>query len=198
MELMEISVEDVKKLRDQTGAGMMKAKEALEHSDGDFDKAVKYLREKGEATAAKKSDREARAGLIESYVHGGRIGVLVEVNCETDFVARTDDFKAFVRDIAMHVAAVSPEYLNPEAVPAAVVENEKSIYRKEVEGRPAEIIEKIIDGKLAKYYEQVCLMNQPFVKDPDVSIGKLTTDLVAKLGENIVIRRYERMELGGV
>ena len=195
---MAIAVEDVKKLRDQTGAGMMKAKEALEHSEGDFDKAVKYLREKGEATAAKKSDREARAGLIEGYVHSGRIGVLVEVNCETDFVARTDDFKAFVRDIAMHVAAASPEYLNVEAVPADVIESEKSIYRAEVAGKPAEIVEKIIDGKLAKYYEQVCLVNQPFVKDPDVTVGKLTTDLVAKLGENIVIRRYQRMELGGV
>ena len=195
---MAISVEDVKKLRDQTGAGMMKAKEALEHADGNFDQAVKYLREKGEASAAKKSDREARQGVIESYVHSGRIGVLVEVNCETDFVARTDDFKAFVRDVAMHVAASNPEYLNAEAVPAEVVESEKAIYRKEVEGKPADIIEKIVDGKLAKYYEQVCLMNQPFVKDPDVTVGKLTTDLVAKLGENIVIRRYERMEVGGV
>ncbi len=193
-----MKVEDVKKLRDQTGAGMMKAKEALENSGGDFDKAVTYLREKGEATAAKKSDREARAGLIEGYVHSGRIGVLVEVNCETDFVARTEDFKTFVRDVAMHVAAASPEYLNPEAVPAEVVESEKAIYRKEVEGKPAEILEKIVDGKLAKYYEQVCLVNQPFVKDPDITIGKLTTDLIAKLGENIVIRRYERMELGGV
>jgi elongation factor Ts len=195
---MAISVDDIKKLRDQTGAGMMKAKEALEATGGDFDGAVKYLREKGEATAAKKSDREARAGVIESYVHGGRIGVLVEVNCETDFVARTEDFKAFVKDVAMHIAAAGPEYLKPEDVPAEVVESEKGIYRKEVEGKPAEIIEKIVDGKLAKYYEQVCLVNQPFVKDPDVSIGKLTTDLVAKLGENIVIRRYERMELGGV
>jgi elongation factor Ts len=195
---MAISATDVKKLRDQTGAGMMKAKEALEATNGDFDKAVTYLREKGEATAAKKSDREARAGLIESYVHGGRIGVLVEVNCETDFVARTEDFKTFVRDVAMHVAAASPQYLNPEAVPEEQVESEKSIYRKEVEGKPAEIIEKIVDGKLAKFYEQVCLVNQPFVKDPDVTVGKLTTDLIAKLGENIVIRRYERMELGGV
>jgi elongation factor Ts len=195
---MAIDIEDMKKLRDQTGAGMMKAKEALEAAGGDFDAAVKYLREKGEASAAKKSDREARAGLIEGYVHSGRIGVLVEVNCETDFVARTDDFKAFVRDVAMHIAAANPEYLNAEAVPADVIENEKSIYRKEVEGKPAEILEKIVDGKLAKYYEQVCLVNQPFVKDPDVTIGKLTTDLVAKLGENIVIRRYERMELGGV
>jgi elongation factor Ts len=193
-----MKVEDIKKLRDQTGAGMMKAKEALEASGGDYDKAVKWLREKGEATAAKKSDREVRAGLIEGYVHSGRIGVLVEVNCETDFVARTEDFKTFVRDVAMHVAAASPQYLNAEAVPAEVVENEKAIYRKEVEGKPAEIIEKIVDGKLAKFYEQVCLVNQPFVKDPDVTVGKLTTDLIAKLGENIVIRRYERMELGGV
>jgi elongation factor Ts len=193
---MAISVEDIKKLRESTGAGMMKAKEALEASGGDFDKAITYLREKGEATAAKKADREARAGLIESYVHGGRIGVLVEINCETDFVARTEDFKAFARDIAMHVAATNPEYLNAEAVPAEVVEKEKAIYRKEVEGKPAEIIEKIVEGKLAKYYEQVCLVNQPFVKDPDVSVGKLTTNLVAKLGENIVIRRFERLELG--
>lgn len=195
---MAIAVEDIKKLRDQTGAGMMKAKEALEASGGDFDAAVKYLREKGEASAAKKSDREARAGLVEGYVHSGRIGVVVEVNCETDFVARTDDFKAFVRDVAMHIAAANPEFLNAEAVPAETVESEKAIYRKEVEGKPAEILEKIVDGKLAKYYEQVCLVNQPFVKDPDVTIGKLTTDLIAKLGENIVIRRYERMELGGV
>lgn len=195
---MAISVEDIKRLRDQTGAGMMKAKEALEHSKGDYDKAVVYLREKGEATAAKKSDREARAGVIEGYVHSGRIGVLVEINCETDFVARTEDFKSFARDIAMHVAAAAPQYLNPESVPEEVVENEKAIYRKEVEGKPAEIIEKIVDGKLAKFYEQVCLVNQPFIKDPDITVGKLTTDAVAKLGENIVIRNYQRMELGGV
>lgn len=195
---MAIAVEDIKKLRDQTGAGMMKAKEALEVSKGDFDAAVKYLREKGEASAAKKSDREARQGLIEAYVHGGRIGVVVEVNCETDFVARTEDFKAFARDVAMHIAAANPEYLNAEAVPADVIENEKSIYRKEVEGKPAEIIEKIVEGKLNKFYEGVCLVNQPFVKDPDVTVGKLTTDLIAKLGENIVIRRYERMELGAL
>ncbi len=195
---MAIAIEDIKNLREKTGAGMMKAKEALEASGGDFDAAVKYLREKGEASAAKKSEREARAGVIEGYVHSGRIGVLVEINCETDFVARTEDFKNFARDIAMHVAAANPEYLSPEAVPAEVVENEKTIYRKEVEGKPAEIIEKIVDGKLAKYYEQVCLVNQPFVKDPDRSVGKLTSELIAKLGENIVIRRYERMELGGV
>lgn len=195
---MAIAIEDIKKLRDATGAGMMKAKEAMEAAGGDFDAAVKYLREKGEATAAKKADREARAGVIEGYVHSGRIGVMVEINCETDFVARTEDFKTFARDVAMHIAAAAPMYLNAEAVPADVVEAEKAIYRKEVEGKPAEIIEKIVDGKLAKYYEQVCLVNQPFVKDPDVTVGKLTTDLIAKLGENIVIRRYQRMELGGV
>ena len=191
-----MSIEDIKKLREQTGAGMMKAKEALEASGGDFDKAVVWLREKGEATAAKKADRETRAGLVEGYVHSGRIGVLVEINCETDFVARTEDFKQFARDIAMQVAATNPEYLNPEAVPAEIVEREKGIYRKEAVGKPEAVAEKIVEGKLAKYYEQVCLVNQPFVKDPDVTVGKLTTNLVAKLGENIVIRRYERMELG--
>lgn len=146
---MSIAIEDIKKLRDKTGAGMMKAKEALESSGGDFDAAVKYLREKGEATAAKKSDREARAGVIEGYVHGGRIGVLVEVNCETDFVARTDDFRTFVKDVAMHIAASNPEFLSPEDVPAETIESEKSIYRKEVEGKPTEILEKIVEGKLA-------------------------------------------------
>jgi elongation factor Ts len=193
---MAISVEDIKKLREQTGAGMMKAKEALEAAAGDFDKATVYLREKGEASAAKKADREARAGLIEAYVHGGRIGVVVEINCETDFVARTEEFKAFARDVAMHIAATNPEYLNPEVVPVAVIEQERSIYRKEVEGKPAEITEKIVEGKLAKYYEQMCLTNQPFVKDPEISVSKLTTNLVATLGENIVIRRFARFELG--
>jgi elongation factor Ts len=195
---MAIPVEDIKKLRDMTGTGMMKAKEALEASDGNMDKAVSWLREKGEASAAKKADREARAGLVEAYIHSGRIGVLVEVNSETDFVARTDDFKTFARDVAMHVAAANPEYLTLEEVPAEVVEKERAIYRKEVEGKPAEIIEKIVDGKLAKYYEQVCLMNQPFVKDPDKTVGGLTTELIAKLGENIVIRRFVRYELGQI
>ena len=195
---MAVSVDDIKKLREQTGAGMMKAKEALVATDGNYEKAVQWLREKGEATAAKKATREARAGLIDGYVHGGRIGVLVEINCETDFVARTEDFKDFARDIAMQIAATNPDYLNRDAVPSEVVERERAIYRKEVEGKPAEIIEKIVDGKLNKFYEQVCLVDQPFVKDPDVTVGKLTTALVAKLGENIVIRRYNRMELGSV
>jgi elongation factor Ts len=193
---MTVTASDVKKLRDQTGAGMMKAKEALEASDGNFDKAVVWLREKGEATAAKKADREARAGVIESYVHSGRIGVLVEINCETDFVAMTPEFKEFARDVAMHIAAANPEYLNSGSVPAEVVAQESAIYRKEAEGKPAEVVEKIVQGKLDKFYATVCLVNQPFVKDPDISIAKLTTQLVAKLGENIVIRRFERLELG--
>ena len=195
---MAISVEDIQKLRATTGAGMMKAKGALEASDGDMEKAIQYLREHGEASAAKRAEREARAGLIDAYIHGGRIGALVEVNCETDFVARTDDFKEFARDVAMHVAAMGPEYLNAEAVPAEIVAREREIYAKEVEGKPAEIVEKIIAGKLAKYYEGVCLMNQPFIKDNDRTVGQLTTELITKLGENIVVRRYVRYELGQV
>lgn len=195
---MAISVEDIKRLRDQTGAGMMKAKEALEASDGDMDKAVKYLREKGEASAAKRAEREARAGMIEAYVHSGRIGVLVELNCETDFVARTDDFKALARDLAMHVAAASPEYVTPDEVPAEVVERERDIYRNEVQGKPAEIVDKIVEGKLAKFYEGVCLMQQPFVKDPDTTVGGLVTEAIAKMGENIVVRRFVRYELGQI
>lgn len=193
---MAVNIQDIQKLRQQTGAGMMKAKEALEQTNGDFDKAIVYLREKGEATAAKKSDREARAGLIEAYVHGGRIGVIVEINCETDFVARTAEFKEFARDVAMHIAATNPEYLTSEVVPAEVVEQERAIYRKEVAAKPEAIVEKIVEGKLAKYYESTCLMQQPFIKDPDMTVSKLTTNLVAKLGENIVIRRYGRFELG--
>ncbi len=193
---MAHTIQDIKKLRDMTGAGMMKAKEALENSGGDMDKAVVYLREKGDASASKKSEREARAGLIEAYVHGGRIATMVEINCETDFVAMTDDFKGFARDIAMHVAAANPEYLGPESVPAEIVERERAIYAKEVTGKPAEIQDKIIDGKLAKFYESFTLTKQPFIKDPDVTIEKLTKELIVKLGENIVIRRYVRYELG--
>lgn len=193
---MAITATDIKKLRDMTGAGMMKAKEALESAGGDMDKAVVYLREKGEASAAKKSDREARAGLIEAYVHGGRIATMVEINCETDFVAMTDDFKTLARDIAMHVAAANPEYLDAASVPAEIIERERGIYAKEVEGKPAEILEKIVEGKLAKFYENVCLVNQPFIKEPEVTIDKLTKAAIAKLGENIVIRRFVRYELG--
>jgi elongation factor Ts len=193
-----MNIEDIKKLRDMTGAGMTKAKEALVEAGGDLDKAIEILRKHGEASAAKRADREARNGVIEAYVHSGRIGVVVEINCETDFVARTDNFKNFAKDIAMHVAAAAPEYLNPDAVPAEVVAKEKEIYAAEMEGqnKPAEIIEKILDGKIAKYYEAVCLTQQPFIKDPDKSIQQLTTDLITKVGENVVIRKFSRIELG--
>ena len=193
---MAIAIEDIKKLRDSTGAGMMKAKEALEAANGDFDAAVEHLRKSGAASAAKKADREAREGLIEAYVHSGRIGVVVEINCETDFVARTDDFKSFARDIAMHIAAANPAYLNPEAVPAEAIESEKRVYAEETKGKPEEIAAKIVDGKLAKFYESTCLVQQPFIKDPDKTIDGLTKELIAKLGENIVIRRFTRLELG--
>ena len=195
---MTISVEDIKKLREVTGAGMMKAKEALVEADGNFEKAQELLRKAGAVSAAKKADREARNGLIEAYVHGGKIGVLVEVNCETDFVARTDDFKTFARDIALQIAATTPEYLRPEDVPADVVAKERDFQKSELESqkKPAEMIDKIVEGKLAKFYEGICLIKQPFVKDPDKTIENLTTELIGKLGENIVIRRFERIELG--
>ena len=193
-----MNIEDIKKLRDMTGAGMTKSKEALVEAGGDIDKAIEILRKHGVASAAKRADREAREGLIETYVHSGRIGVVVEINCETEFVARTDDFKEFAHEVAMHIAAAAPEYTTPDQVPAVVVAKEREIYAAEMEGqnKPAEIIEKILDGKLAKYYESVCLTNQPFIKDPEKSIQNLTTDLITKVGENIVIRRFTRMELG--
>lgn len=194
---MSVSVEDIKKLRDITGAGMMAAKNALVESNGDIDQAIDHLRKKGEASAAKRVDREAKAGVVSSYVHGEKIGVLVELNCETDFVARTDDFRELAKDIALHVAAANPEYLNPESVPEEVIAKEREIYAAEVSGKPSEIIDKIVDGKLAKYYETVCLTKQPFIKDPDKSIEQLITQAIAKLGENIVVRQYSRIELGG-
>jgi elongation factor Ts len=193
-----MNIEDIKKLRDMTGAGMTKSKEALVEAGGDIDKAIEILRKHGEASAAKRSDREARCGVIETYVHSGRIGVVVEINCETEFVARTDDFKNFAHEVAMHIAAAAPEYVNPDQVPAEVVAKEREIYAAEMEGqnKSAEIIEKILDGKLAKFYESVTLTQQPFIKDPDKSIQNLTTDLITKVGENVVVRRFTRMELG--
>lgn len=195
---MAVSIDDIKKLREQTGAGMMAAKKALEEANGDFTKAQENLRLAGAASAAKKSDREAAEGVISSYLHDGRIGVLVELNCETDFVARTDDFKTFARDIAMHIAAAAPEYIRIEDVPAEVVDKERELVGKELAqaGKPAEMIEKITEGKLAKFYEQICLIKQPFVKNPDITIEQLTAELVGKLGENIVIGKMSRMALG--
>ncbi len=190
------SVEDIKKLRDMTGAGFSSAKEAYEEAEGNLEKAVEILRKKGLAGAAKKAGREAKQGLIEAYTHGGRIGAMVEINCETDFVARTDDFKNFVHDIAMHVAASNPLYVSVDDIPEEVIEKEKEIYGEEVAGKPADVVEKIVSGKLAKYYSDVCLLNQAFVKDPDQTIEDLRTALVAKIGENVVIRRIARWELG--
>jgi len=193
-----ITPDMVKSLRDRTGAGMMDCKKALTESGGDLDKAVEVLRQKGLATAQKKSAREASQGLIGTYVHMDRIGVMVEVNCETDFVARTDDFRELVKDLAMQVAASNPQYLSCDAVPPDVIEKEKEIYRAQVQGKPANVVEKIVEGKLAKFCEEACLLDQVFVKDPDgkKKVRDLITEKIAKIGENIVVRRFVRYQLG--
>ncbi len=194
-----ISANMVKELRETTGAGMMDCKKALTEADGDMAKAIDVLREKGLAAAAKKAGRIATEGLVESYIHGnGRIGVLLEVNCETDFVAKTDDFKSFVHDIAMQIAASNPQYLAPEEVPQEILEHEKAILRTQAlnEGKPEKVIEKIVEGRVLKYYAENCLLEQPFVKDGDVTIKQLVTEKISKLGENISIRRFIRYQLG--
>ena len=195
---MSVSIEDIKKLRDMTGAGMMDAKKALEEANGDIDKAVEIMRLKGIAKAGKKSDRAASNGVIQSYVHSEKIGVLVEINCETDFVARTDEFKTFARDVAMHIAAANPSYVSVDSIDPAELKKEKSTVEKEVaaSGKPAEFASKMVEGKMAKWYEQVCLLNQPFIKDDSKTIDQLTKELIGKLGENIVIARFSRLELG--
>lgn len=195
---MSISIDDIKKLRDMTGAGMMDAKGALEEAKGDMDKAVEIMRLKGIAKADKKSDRAASNGVIESYVHSEKIGVLVEINCETDFVARTDEFKSFARDVAMHIAAANPIFVDVNGIDPAALKKEKSTVEKEVavSGKPAEFAEKMVEGKMGKWYEQVCLLNQPFIKDDSKTIEQLTKELIGKLGENIVIKRFSRLELG--
>ena len=195
---MKISAALVKELRDKSGAGMMDAKKALVEADGNVEKAMDLLREKGLASVAKKSGRIASEGIVEAYVHGGRIGVLVEVNSETDFVAKNEDFKQFARDIAMQVAAVNPKYLNREEVPAEVIEHEKTILKEQAinEGKPEHIVEKMIVGRMEKFYEEICLMDQKFIKDGDKKIIDLQNDLAAKIGENIHIRRFVRFEVG--
>ena len=193
--MAEITAALVKELRERTGAGMMDCKKALSATDGDLEKAIDFLREKGLAAAAKKAGRVAAEGLVEAYIHGGgRIGVLVEVNCETDFVAKTDAFKELVKDIAMHIAATNPSYLKREEVPTAELEHEQAVLAEQArnEGKP----EKIIAGRIEKYYKEVCLMEQPFVKDPDKTISDLITESIAKIGENISIRRFTRYQLG--
>lgn len=194
-----ISANLVKELRERTGAGMMDCKKALTETNGDTEKAIEFLREKGLSAAAKKAGRIATEGVIETYIHGGgRIGVMLELNCETDFVAKTDDFKELAKDIAMHIAAARPEFLKPEEVPADELEKEKSILRAQAlnEGKPEKIVDKMVEGRIAKYFKDVCLMEQPFVKDPDKTISQLITEKIAKIGENISIRRFVRYELG--
>jgi elongation factor Ts len=193
-----ISAEMVKDLRDKTGVGMMECKKALTESNGDFEKAIDLLRQKGLATASKKAGRTASEGLIESYIHMGKIGTMLEVNCETDFVARTDDFKQLVKDIAMHIAAATPVYLSREDVPQDVLEREKEIYKAQVVNKPPQVVEKIIEGKLEKFYTDFCLLDQIFIKDTDqkMKIKDLITEKIAKLGENIMIKRYVRFQLG--
>lgn len=196
---MEITAEAVRDLREKTGAGIMDCKRALSQNAGDMEKAITYLREKGLAAAAKKASRVASEGLVSAYIHsGGKVGVLLEVNCETDFVAKTDGFLDLIRDISMHIAAMSPQYVRRAEVPAEIVEKEKEIFRVQAKesGKPDQVIVKMVDGKVEKFYKDVCLLEQPFVKNPDVTIEKLVIEAIARLGENITVRRFVRYKVG--
>jgi elongation factor Ts len=197
---MKVSIEDIKRLKSLTGVGLTDAKKALEEADGNFDKALEAMRKKGLTKAEKRGEREARAGSIGTYNHDGRIGVLVEVNCETDFVARTDDFADLVKDLAMHIAAASPEYVSSEQVPEEI-RNEKKVEFSEkakAEGKPEKMLDGIVEGMLKKYFAERCLLDQPFVKNPDLTVGGLVKDANARMGENIVVRRFSRIALGEV
>ncbi|MGI6119026.1 MAG: translation elongation factor Ts [Desulfosporosinus sp.] len=194
-----VSAAQVKELRERTGAGMMDCKKALQECNCEIEKACDYLRKKGLAAAAKKEGRIAAEGTVESYIHGGgRIGVLLEVNCETDFVARGEEFKTLVRDLGLHIAALNPQYINKEDVPPEVLQHERDILKAQAlnEGKPEKIIEKMVEGRLEKFYKEVCLMEQAFVKDQDKSVRELVLEKIAKTGERIVIRRFTRYELG--
>jgi elongation factor Ts len=194
---MAISAQMVKELREKTGAGMMECKKALEESAGDFNKAIEYLRQKGLATAQKKAGRTATEGIITSYIHMDKIGVLLELNCETDFVARNEEFRQLAKDIAMHIAAANPQYISKEDVPQEIIEKEKEIYKAQITGnKPPQVVEKIIEGKLEKFFEDMCLLNQPFIREPEKKIKDLITEKIAKFGENIVIRRFVRFQVG--
>jgi len=197
---MAVDIAEIKRLRELTGVGMTDAKKALEEADGNFDKALEAMRKKGLTKAEKKGEREAREGLVEAYVHSGRIGVLVEVNCETDFVTRTDDFKALAHDVAMHVAASAPEYVSVDEIPAEERERVAAEFTEKVkgEGKPENMVPQIVEGMLKKHFAEKCLLDQPFVKNPDVTVGQYVKEHVAKLGENIVVRRFSRMALGEV
>lgn len=187
----------IKELREMTGVGMMDIKKALTEAQGDKDKALEVLRKSGIAKLAKKADRLAKEGLIESYIHaGGRVGVLLELNCETDFVGRTDDFKNLAKELALHIAAANPLYVSREDVPAEVLEKEREIYKEQSKDKPADVMEKMIEGKIEKYYEEACLMDQGFVKDPSVKISQFIADKAAKMGENVQVSRFVRYVLG--
>lgn len=195
-----ITTDMVKELRDMTGAGILDCKLALQEADGDLEKATQLLRKKGLARAAKKVGRVANEGLIEAYIHtGGRLGALIELNCETDFVARTHAFRELAHDLAMQVAATNPRYLDVEEVPAEILEQQRETFRAEAagDGKPDHIVERIVEGRMAKYFEEVCLLRQPFIKDEGLTVGDLITEKIAQLGENIVVRRFARFELGG-
>ena len=197
--MANISAQMVKELRQRSGAGMMDCKKALVETNGDMEAALKYLKEKGLAAAAKKAGRIAAEGLVDAYIHaGGRIGVLVEINCETDFVAKTDEFQEFVRDIAMHIAAANPQYVPREEVPESIINQEKEIFKAAAlnEGKPEHIVDKIVEGRIDKYLSEICLLEQPFVKDPDLTVQQVLHDKIAKIGENISIRRFTRFERG--
>jgi elongation factor Ts len=196
---MEVNAAVVKELREKTGAGIMDCKRALAETGGNLDKAVEYLRQKGLAAAAKKADRVASEGAVAAYVHpGGKIGVLVEINCETDFVARTNEFQALVKDMAMQIAAANPRFLRPEEVSAEELEKERDIYRRQAmdSGKPEKVVDRIIEGKMERFYSEVCLLEQAFVKDPDRKVADIVNDAIARLGENIQIRRFTRYHLG--
>ena len=196
---MEVNASTVKELREKTGAGVMDCKKALAECAGSLEKAVDYLRQKGLAAAAKKASRVAAEGLVGAYIHaGGKIGVMVELNCETDFVARTPEFQALLKDVAMQVAAASPRYVRREDVPAEEIERERNIYRTQVleQGKPEKIVDKIVEGKLDRFYSEICLLEQAFIKDPDRKVGDLLQDAIARMGENIQVRRFMRYQIG--
>ena len=197
--MVTISAEMVKQLRDTTGAGIMDCKVALSECQGDISKAIDFLRKKGLATAAKRAGRAMTEGVVQSYIHtGGKIGVLVEVNCETDFVAKTDDFREFTKNIAMHIAATSPLGIKSEDIPEEIVNKEKEIYRAQAleSGKPEKILDKIAEGKLDKFFKENCLLNQPYVRDPNITVADAINDVIAKIGENITVRRFVRFQIG--
>jgi len=196
---MEISAEMVRELREKTGSGIMDCKKALAASKLNFEEAVTFLREKGLASATKRADKATSEGIVGSYIHaGGKVGVLVEVNCETDFVAKTDEFQSFAKDIAMHIAALNPQYVKREDIPQDVIGKERAIYRTQAleSGKPEKVVEKMVDGKIEKFFQEVCLLEQSFVKNPDITVKGLLTDIMAKLGENMAVKRFVRFKVG--